>query len=56
MMKRAFTWPCLINSSTADYQGHMNQSALAGANFGQGEYTCRDPISGTTTWQALQAR
>lgn len=51
-----FTGPCTINTSTADYIGNMNQSALAGANFGEGRYTCRTPISGTTTWQANQSR
>lgn len=34
----------------------MNVSALAGSNFGQGQYSCALAIPGGTTWQALQSR
>jgi hypothetical protein len=53
-----FTTPCPINSSTATWTGVMNASALAGANFGQGTYTCSIAIGGGSndTWQATQSK
>jgi hypothetical protein len=51
------TSPCTINSSTATWTGTMNASALSGANFGQGTYTCSIAIGGGTgdSWQATQS-
>lgn len=56
-----FSRPCPIPLSTpgADWEGIMNQSALAGANFGQGTYQCREPLGADVSrrsWQATQAR
>ncbi len=51
-----FTSPCPINSSTADWKGIMNVSALGGSNFGQGTFTCRINIAGAYNWQATQSR
>jgi hypothetical protein len=52
-----FTGPCVLgNSDLSDFRGSMNASALSGFNFGQGEYTCRIPISGNLTWKATQSR
>jgi hypothetical protein len=52
-----FTGPCVLgNGSLSDFRGSMNASALSGFNFGQGEYTCRTPISGNLTWRATQSR
>ena len=51
-----FTWPCIINSSLADFSGNMDASALSGFNFGKGEYSCRMHISGTLSWSARQSR
>ena len=53
-----FTGPCPINNSVGDWTGIMNASALAGSNFGQGQYTCRIAIGGgaNNTWQANQSR
>ena len=51
-----FQTPCPINSSTATWTGNMNASALSGANFGQGTYTCSIAIGGGSldSWQATQ--
>lgn len=55
--KVTFTGPCPINSSVGDWVGSMNASALAGSNFGEGTYTCRMAIGGSSnTWQANQSR
>ena len=55
-----FTSGCPINSTTATWTGIMNQSALAGSNFGQGSYQCSPIAIGGTesqrSWQANQAR
>jgi len=53
-----FTASCPLNNSVGDWTGSMNASALAGTNFGQGQYTCRTAIGGgaANTWQALQSR
>ena len=52
-----FTGPCPINNSLGDWTGNMNASALAGSNFGQGTYTCRTAIGGSSnTWQVNQSR
>jgi hypothetical protein len=51
-----FTWPCIINSSLADFNGSMDESALSGFNFGKGDYACRMHISGTLSWSARQSR
>lgn len=52
-----FTWPCVISASfLGDYRGSMNASALAGSNFGQGTYTCRNPHDEPRSWQATQSR
>lgn len=52
----SFTSPCTINNSVATWIGNMNASALAGANFGQGTYTCSLAIGGgsSNSWQATQ--
>ncbi len=51
-----FQTACPINSSTANWTGTMNASALSGSNFGQGQYTCTIPIGNASldTWQANQ--
>jgi hypothetical protein len=52
-----FTWVCLSSgSSRADFRGHMNPSALTGSNFGEGTYTCRQPVDLPTgvTWRLRQ--
>ena len=52
-----FTWVCLsTGSSRADFRGHMLPSALAGANLGEGTYTCRsgDTIPSGVTWRLRQ--
>jgi pimeloyl-ACP methyl ester carboxylesterase len=54
-----FTGPCPINNSVATFTGIMNQSALAGSNFGQGNWQCSLAIGGTEaqrSWQATQSR
>jgi hypothetical protein len=53
-----FTSACPINSSVATWTGVMNASALAGANFGQGTYTCSFAIGGGSndSWQATQSK
>jgi hypothetical protein len=52
-----FTWPCVISSNfLGDFRGSMNASALAGFNFGQGTYTCRNPHDEPRSWQATQSR
>ncbi len=52
-----FTSPCPLNASVATWIGNMNVSALAGANFGQGTYTCSIAIGGSSnTWQVTQSR
>jgi hypothetical protein len=44
---------CPYNSSQATWTGIMNASALAGSNFGQGQYSCANP--GTVfNWTARQ--
>ena len=52
-----FNSPCPINSSVATWTGNMNASALSGANFGQGTYTCSIAIGGgsSDSWQATQS-
>lgn len=49
--------PCTINNSQATWVGIMNASALSGANFGQGTYTCAIAIGGgaSDSWQATQS-
>lgn len=52
-----FTWLCIISPSfLGDYRGSMNASALAGFNFGEGTYTCRNPHDEPRSWQATQSR
>lgn len=50
-----FTGLCPINSSTADWKGDMDWTAPAGANHGEGSYSCRTPVSGTQTWRMKQS-
>jgi hypothetical protein len=49
-----FTSICPYNQERANWTGNMNQSALAGANFGQGQYSCVNP-GDVFTWQATQS-
>jgi hypothetical protein len=52
-----FTAPCPLNNSVGDWVGNMNASARSGSNLGEGQYTCRVAIAGSTnTWQVLQSR
>jgi hypothetical protein len=52
-----FTWSCIITpNSLADFRGSINASALAGFNFGEGTYTCRNPHDLPRSWQAQQSR
>jgi len=44
--KITFIGPCPTNLSIADWWGNMNDSALEGFNFGEGNYECRTRLGG----------